>query len=52
MSTQVVLTLPDDVYEHAQHWAALTHRDVPQLLAEAVALVLMPVGPSLVGTPQ
>ncbi len=49
MSTQVVLTLSDDVYEHAQHWAALTHRDIPELLAEALALVLTPVGAPLVG---
>lgn len=45
MSTQVVLTLSDALYAQAQHWAVLTHRDVPQLLTEALALVLMPVGP-------
>jgi hypothetical protein len=44
MSTQVVVTLPDDLYTQAQHWAALPHRDVPQLLAEALALVLTPIG--------
>jgi hypothetical protein len=44
MSTQVVVTLPDDLYAHAQHWAALTHREVPQLLTEALALVLTPLG--------
>lgn len=44
MSTQVVVTLADDIYAHAQHWAALTHRNVPQLLAETLALVLTPVG--------
>jgi hypothetical protein len=42
MSPQVVVTLPDDLYAHAQHWAALTHREVPQLLTEALALVLTP----------
>jgi hypothetical protein len=45
MSTQVVVTLPDDLYMQAQHWAALTHREVPQLLTEALALVLTPIGP-------
>ena len=45
MSTQVVVTLPDDLYAQAQHWAALTHREVPQLLTEALALVLTPIGP-------
>jgi hypothetical protein len=43
MSTQVVVTLPDDLYAYAQHWAALTHREVPQLLTEALALVLTPI---------
>ena len=44
MSTQVVVTLPGDLYAHAQHWAALTHREVPQLLTEALTLVLTPIG--------
>ena len=44
MGTQVVLTLSDDLYAQAQHWAALTHREVPQLLTEALALVLTPIG--------
>jgi len=44
MSTQVVVTLPDDLYAQAQHWAALTHREVPQLLMEALTLVLTPIG--------
>src|SRR5262249_271821 len=44
MSTQVVVTLSDDLYVQAQHWAALTHREVPQLLTEALALVLTPIG--------
>jgi hypothetical protein len=44
MSTQVVVTLPDDLYAQAQRWAALTHREVPQLLTEALALVLTPIG--------
>jgi hypothetical protein len=42
-----VVTLPDDLYAQAQHWAALTHREVPQLLMEALTLVLTPIG-----TPQ
>ena len=40
----MVVTLPDDLYVQAQHWAALTHREVPQLLTEALALVLTPIG--------
>jgi len=53
MSTQVVLTLSDDLYAQAQHWAALTHREVPQLLTEALALVLTPIGtPTIEGPPM
>ena len=51
MSTQVIVTLSDDLYAQAQHWAALTHRDVPQLLTEALALVLTPLGPPTVAVP-
>jgi len=51
MSTQVVVTLPDDLYAQAQHWAALTHCEVPQLLTEALALVLTPIGPPPANAP-
>ena len=51
MSTQVVVTLPDDLYAQAQHWAALTRREVPQLLTEALALVLTPIGTPPADTP-
>ena len=51
MSTQVVVTIPDDLYAHAQHWAALTHREVSQLLSEALALILTPIGTPPVKAP-
>jgi len=51
MSTQGVVTLPDDLYAQAQHWAALTHREVLQLLTEALALVLTPIGTPPVDAP-
>jgi predicted transcriptional regulator len=47
MSTQVMLTLPDDVYERAKQWAALTQREVSHILTEALAIVLTPVGEPL-----
>jgi hypothetical protein len=43
MSTQVVLTLSDDLYEQAKQWAALTRRDVPQTLTDALEMVLKPL---------
>jgi hypothetical protein len=51
MSTQVVVTLPDELYAQAQHWAALTHRALPQLLTEALALILTPIAPPPVDAP-
>ncbi len=51
MSTQVVVTLSDDLYAQAQHWAALTHREVPQFLTETLALVLTPLDPPSVEAP-
>jgi hypothetical protein len=43
MSTQVVLTLSDDLDERAKQWAALTRRDVPQTLTDALEIVLIPL---------
>ena len=40
----MVVTLPDTLDAHVQHWAALTHREGPRLLPEALALVLTPIG--------
>jgi hypothetical protein len=43
MSTQVVLTLSDDLYARAKQWAALTRRDLPETLTDALAIVLTPL---------
>ena len=43
MSTQVVLTLSDHLYARAKQWAALTRRDVPQTLTDALEIVLTPL---------
>lgn len=40
MSTQVTLRLPDELYDKARHWAAITHRDIAETLADALALAL------------
>ena len=52
MSTQVVLTLSDDLYERAKRWASRTQRDVPQTLTEALEIVLAPVPGSLAHEPK
>ena len=43
MSTQVVLTLSDDLYARAKQWAALTRRDLPETLTDALEIVLTPL---------
>ena len=51
MSTQVVLTLSDDLYERAKQWAALTRRDVGQTLTDALEIVLTPLPELPAGEP-
>lgn len=46
MSTQVTVTLPDDVYRRAEHLAQLTSRDVAEILADTIELSLSPLGVS------
>ena len=43
MSTQVAITIPEQVYKKAKRLAQLTHCKVNDLLAEAIALSLAPV---------
>ena len=43
MSTQVTLTLPDELYEHAKRWATITQRDLSETLTDALTIVLTPV---------
>lgn len=40
MATQVVLSLPDELYRRAEGLARLTSRDVAEVLADAIALSL------------
>jgi lactam utilization protein B len=43
MSRRVTLELPDEVLDRAERLAVLAHRDVTEVLAEAVAAMLPPV---------
>lgn len=43
MSTQVTLTLSNELYERARHWAILTHRDLSETLTDALTVVLTPM---------
>jgi hypothetical protein len=43
MSTQVVITLPDEVYYRAERLAQLTSREIADVLADTIALSLTAV---------
>lgn len=43
MSTQVIITLPDEIYHRAERLAQLIHRDVADILADTLALSLPPL---------
>jgi hypothetical protein len=44
MSTQVTLTLPDEIYRRAKYMAQLTGRNVADVLAETIQASLSPLG--------
>jgi hypothetical protein len=43
MDTQVTLTLPEELYEYAKRWATITQRDLPEMLTDALTIVLTPM---------
>ena len=43
MSTQITLTLSDELYEHARRWATITQRNLSETLTDALTIVLTPV---------
>jgi hypothetical protein len=43
MSTQVTVTLPDEVYQRAERLAQLTSRDVADVLTDTIVLSLPPL---------
>lgn len=43
MSSEVTLTLPDELRERAERWASLTHRDLSEVLTSMLELALTPV---------
>jgi hypothetical protein len=48
MSTQITVTLPDDIYGRAEYLARLTGRNVADLLTETIETSLLPLGSRLV----
>ena len=46
MSTQVVVTLSDELLQRATQWASLTRRDLSQTLADALQIAFAPIRPA------
>jgi predicted transcriptional regulator len=51
MPTRVMVTLHDEVYRRVEHLAALTHREVADLLADTITLALQPLAVSTESVP-
>lgn len=45
MSTQITITLPDDVFQRAERFARLANRDLASVLADTIQLSIPPVSP-------
>jgi len=43
MSTQITITLPDEVYQRAERFARLANRDVTSVLADSIQLSIPPI---------
>ena len=43
MRSQVTVKLHGELYENAKRWATITRRDLPDTLADVIALVLSPI---------
>ena len=51
MTTRVMVTLHDEVYRRVEHLAALTQREVADLLADTITLALQPLAVSTESVP-
>jgi hypothetical protein len=43
MTTQINLNIPDEIYQRAEHLAILAHKNVKEILLEAISTSLMPI---------
>ncbi|MEH1871266.1 hypothetical protein [Nostoc sp.] len=43
MSTQIIITLPDDIYQRAERFARLANRDVASILVDTIQLSIPPI---------
>ena len=45
MSTQITITLPDEVYQRAERFARLANRDIASVLADTIQLSIPAISP-------
>lgn len=50
MTTQITLTLSDDIYQKAEYFAKLTNCNVADVLAQVIAISFSPFTPNTVST--
>ena len=43
MSNQITITLPDDVYQNAEHFARLANRDLASVLVDTIQFSIPPI---------
>ncbi|MCC5650304.1 hypothetical protein LC609_10735 [Nostoc sp. XA013] len=43
MNTQIIITLPDEIYQRAERFARLANRDVASILVDTIQLSIPPV---------
>jgi hypothetical protein len=43
MSTQIIITLPDDIYQRAERFVRLANRDIASILVDTIQLSIPPV---------
>ncbi|NEQ23919.1 MAG: hypothetical protein F6K28_33235 [Microcoleus sp. SIO2G3] len=47
MSTQITITLPDEVYQRAERFARLANRDIASVLADTIQLSIPAISPEV-----
>lgn len=51
MSTQITITLPDDLYQHAERFAHLANRDIASILVETLQQTIPPISKTALTLP-
>lgn len=52
MSTQITITLPDELYQHAERFAHLANRDIASLLVDTLQQTIPPISDTALALPS